>query len=248
MADEINDLGAGFWNIRGTQRMGGVIDVGTQCSLVKLQSGNFIFLDSYTLEDDVKAEVMALTDNGDKVEAVLNVHPFHTLHCAQMAKDFPKAVFYGSARHPKEVPEVDWSDELVESTAVTERYSELEFSLPKGIYYIDPNEALHAGSLLVFHPASQSLHVDDTFMTPPLKVLDRVLPEVNLHPQTEKALLDTPDAGQQYCVWATELATQWSETRNFCAAHSHRIEFEAGELKEALLKAIEKARPKLTEA
>ena len=100
MADEINDLGAGFWNIRGTQRMGGVINVGTQCSLVKLQSGNFIFLDSYTLEDEIREQVMALTDNGNKVEVVLNVHPFHTLHCAQMAKDFRNAAFYGSSRHP----------------------------------------------------------------------------------------------------------------------------------------------------
>ena len=248
MADEINDLGAGFWNIRGTQRMGGVINVGTQCSLVKLQSGNFIFLDSYTLEDEIREQVMALTDNGNKVEAVLNVHPFHTLHCAQMAKDFPNAVFYGSSRHPKQVPEVDWSDELVESEAVTERYPELEFSLSKGIYYIDPDEELHAGSLLVYHPASKSLHVDDTFMTPPAEILDALLPEVNLHPQTKKALKNEPNAGKHYCDWATQIAQQWGDTRNFCAAHSHRIEFKAGEFKEALLKAIEKNRSDLEKA
>lgn len=175
MSDEINGLGAGFWNVRGTQRIGGVVNVGTQCSLVKLQSGNFIFLDSYTLEDEIREQVMALTDNGKKVEAVLNVHPFHTLHCAQMAKDFPQAIFYGSSRHPEQVPEVNWSDELVESVTVTKRYSELEFSLPKGIYYIAPDEDVHAGSLLVYHPASKSLHVDDTFMTPPLKLLDAIL-------------------------------------------------------------------------
>lgn len=248
MADDIHDLGSGFWNIRGTQRIGGIINVGTQCSLVRLQSGNFIFLDSYTLEDDVRAQVMALTDNGDKVEAVLNVHPFHTLHCAQMAKDFPQATFYGSARHPKEVPEVDWSDDLVESAAVTQRYPELEFSVPRGIHYIAPDEDIHAGSLLVFHPASKSLHVDDTFVTPPLKVLEVVLPEVNLHPQTKKALKNEPSAGKQYCDWATSLAEQWSETRNFCAAHSHMIEFEAGEFKEALLAAIDKKRSDLEKA
>ena len=245
MADEIHDLGAGFWNVRGTQRMAGVINIGTQCSLVQLSSGNFIFLDSYTLEGDIKSQVMALTDNGQKVEAVLNVHPFHTLHCAQMAKDFPKATFYGSARHPEQVPDVDWSDELVESEAVTQRYPELEFSVPKGIYYIDPDEKLHSGSLLVFHPASKSLHVDDTFVTPPLKVLDMVLPEINLHPQTKSALIDAPNAGKQYCDWATDLAEQWRETRNFCAAHSHRIEFETGEFQAALLATIDKKRADL---
>lgn len=248
MSDDINDLGAGFWNIRGTQRVGGVVNVGTQCSLVRLQSGNFIFLDSYTLEDEIRKQVMALTDHGDKVEAVLNIHPFHTLHCAQMVKDFPKAVFYGSARHPEQVPEVDWSDDLVESAAVAKRYPELEFSLPKGIYYIDPDEKLHAGSLLVFHPASKSLHVNDTFMTPPLKILDAILPEVLLHPQTKSALIDASDAGKQYCDWATDLASQWSETRHFCAAHSHRIEFAAGEFKEALLAAVEKKRADLEKA
>ena len=99
MTDKIHDLGAGFWNIRGTFRIGGVLNIGTQCSLIKLDSGRFIFLDSYKLTGDVRNEVMALTNNGQDVEAVLNVNPFHTIHCAQMAKDFPQATFYGSRRH-----------------------------------------------------------------------------------------------------------------------------------------------------
>ncbi len=248
MSDSITDLGSGFWNIRGSFRVVGVIDVGTQCSLVQLKSGNFIFLDSYTLTDDVRDEVMKLTDNGKKVEAVLNVHPFHTTHCAQMAKDFPKATFYGSRRHREQVPEVHWAEDLVESDAVTSRYPELEFSLPKGIYYIAPNDKIHTGSLLAFHPASKSLHVDDTFVTPPIKLLDAVMPEVLLHPSTKDALLDEPDAGKQYCDWALDIADKWGDTRNFCAAHTHRIEFKAGEFGQALTKAIDKARPKLEDA
>lgn len=249
MADTIHHLGhdadAGFWNIRGTFRIGGILDIGTQCSLVQRSSGRFIFLDSYALTGDVRAQVMALTNNGEDVEAVLNVHPFHTVHCAQMAKDFPQATFYGSSRHRKQVPEVKWSDDLVESDAVAQRYSELKFSMPKGIYYISPNEKVHAGSLLVYHPASQSLHVDDTFISPPLKILESILPELNLHPMTKKALTDDPNAGKHYCDWATDLAEQWSDTRNFCAAHSGLVTFEAGEFKKALLTVIDKARPKL---
>lgn len=248
MTNDIHDLGSGFWNIRGTQRIGGVINVGTQCSLVQLASGKFIFLDSYTLEGDLRAQVMALTHDGRDVEAVLNVHPFHTLHCAQMARDFPQAIFYGSRRHPEQVPEVTWADDLVESDAVTQRYPELEFSLPQGIHYIASDESIHAGSLLVRHAASQSVHIDDTFITPPAKILDAVLPEIMLHPTTKAALIDMPDAGNQYCNWATKLANDWSETRNFCAAHSHMIAFKDGEFKTALLAAIDKARPKLTHA
>lgn len=250
MADTIHDLGAGFWNIRGSFRLGGLIDISTQCSLVRLDSGKFIFLDSYTLSGDVRDQVMALTDNGDKVEAVLNLHPFHTVHCEQMVKDFPHATFYGSLRHHQQVPKVNWDDALVESDAVTERYPELEFSLPKGIYYIAPNEMIHAGSLLAYHPASRSLHVDDTFVTPPAllaqnKLLARVLPELGLHPTTKQALTDDLDAGQLYCDWATKLAQQWRDTRYCCAAHSSLVTFESGEFEQALLTAVDKARDKL---
>ena len=248
MSDKIIDLGAGFWNIRGTFRLGGVLNIGTHCSLVKLTSGKFVFLDSYTLTDDLRAQVMALTNNGQDVEAVLNLHPFHTVHCAQMAKDFPQAIFYGSRRHHKKIPEVQWAEDLVESDAVAERYSELKFSISEGIHYISPNEMIHAGSLLAFHPASKSLHVDDTFMSPPTKLLEAVLPELLLHPTTKKALKDEPDAGKQYCDWATNLAHEWREVRNFCAAHSYLVKFKEGEFENALLKAIDKARPKLENA
>lgn len=248
MADKIYDLGAGFWNIRGSFRLGGVIDIGTHCSLIKLESGRFIFLDSYTLTGDVRDEVMALTNDGQDVEAVLNVHPFHTVSCAQMAKDFPKATFYGSSRHKEQVPEVEWSEDLVESDAVAKRYPELEFSISEGIHYISPNDKIHAGSLLAYHPASRSLHVDDTFMSPPAKILEAVLPELLLHPTTKHALKDEPNAGKQYCDWATQLAHEWRDTHNFCAAHSSLITFEVGGFEKALLKAVEKARPKLEKA
>ncbi|WP_261870686.1 hypothetical protein [Psychrobacter sp. JCM 18901] len=76
---------------------------------------------------------------------------------------------------------------MVESDAVAARYPELKFSMSEGIYYISPNEMIHAGSLLAYHPASQSLHVDDTFMSPPTKLLEAVLPELILHPTTKKS-------------------------------------------------------------
>ncbi len=245
MEDKIYDLGAGFWSIRGSFIKNGILDIGVQCALVKLSSGRFIFLDSYTLKDDVRAQVMALTNDGQDVEAVLNVHPFHTVHCEQMAKDFPQATFYGSSRHPKQVPNVKWSDDLVESDAVAERYPELEFSLPKGIYYIAPDESVHASSLLVFHPASLSIYVDDTFEIPPSKLINTVQADLGLHPTTLKALKDEPNAGKEYCDWATQLAHKWRDVRNFCGAHSGLVEFEEGRFEAALLSAIDRARPEL---
>lgn len=245
MLDKIHDLGAGFWSIRGSFVRDNIIDIGNQSALVKLASGKFILLDSYTLTGEVRAQVMALTDNGQDIEAVLNVHPFHTVHCARVAKDFPHATFYGSARHHKEVPEVDWSEDYVESKAVAERYPELEFSVSKGIYYIAPDDSIHSGSLLVFHPASQSLYVDDTIQTPPSKLFDEVQADINLHATTLKALIDEPNAGKDYCDWAIKLAHDWRETRHFCSAHSGLVVFAEGEFEEKLLAAIDKARSTL---
>lgn len=248
MSNEIQDLGTGFWNIRGAFRIAGVLNIGAHCSLIQLSSGNFVFLDSYALTGEVRDQVMALTDNGKKVEAVLNLHPFHTLHCEQMAKDFPQATFYGSSRHPKQVPEVQWSDDLVESDAVAQRYPEIKFSLVQGIEYISSNDMVHAGSLLAYHPASKSLHVDDTFISPPLKLLEAILPEVLLHPTTKKALKKEPNSGKHYCDWVTNLAHEWRDVRNFCAAHSYLVTFQEGEFEQTLLKTINKARPKLENA
>ena len=245
MSDQIHDLGAGFWNIRGSFRIGGVLNIGTHCSLVKLSSGKFIFLDSYTLTNDIRAEVMALTNNGQDVEAVLNVHPFHTVHCAQMAKDFPQATFYGSSRHPKQVPEVNWADDLVESDAVAARYPELKFSLPQGIHYISPDDTVHASSLLVYHPASQSIYVDDTFEIPPSKLFNAVQPSLGLHPTTKKALKDEPNSGKDYCDWAVGLAHAWRDGRYFCGAHSGLVVFEEGQFESVLLSVIDSARNEL---
>ncbi|MEP2439310.1 MULTISPECIES: hypothetical protein [Alphaproteobacteria] len=125
MAEEIIAVGNGFWNIRGDLRIAGVLNIGTQCSLVKLGEGRFVFLDSYTLRSEIREQVMAMTDHGRAGEAMLNVHPFHTLHCAQMAEDFPAATFYGSARHKTLVPQVAWAEDTVESDAVATRYPEL---------------------------------------------------------------------------------------------------------------------------
>ena len=248
MAEKIVQLSDEFWNIRGDLRIGGVLNVGTQCSLVRLAQGRFVFLDSYTLKGKIRDRVMELTDQGRAVEAVLNLHPFHTLHCAQMARDFPDATFYGSARHAQKVPEVDWSPDLVESNAVAARYPELSFSLPEGIDYISKDESVHAGSLLVFHPASGSLHVDDTFNVLPLpETLRKLLPvpRIAFHPTLKKALHDTPDAGARFCDWAERIATDWAGTRTLCAAHSAISRFKPGEFSKALRDTVSRTRRKL---
>lgn len=249
MAHTIINLGQGFWNIRGALRIGGLIDVGTHCSLVQLAKDRFIFLDSYELSGAVREQVMALTCQGQAVEAILNLHPFHTLHCEAMARDFPQATLYGSLRHQQKLPQLPWSPDRVESEAVAARYPELEFSLTQGIDYISAKPGVHAGSLLAYHPASKSLHVDDTFAAPPQGgLLEKFLPEIFISPATRWALKPEANAAETYCEWVRQLADHWQETQNFCAAHSGLVQFQAGEFKPALLAALERARPKLQAA
>jgi hypothetical protein len=67
-----------FVNIRGSFKIGGLLDVGTQTSLVRKKNGNWIMLDSLKMEPDVKAQVDSMTDGGKAIDAILNLHPFHT--------------------------------------------------------------------------------------------------------------------------------------------------------------------------
>ena len=84
MHKSIIHVADGFWNIRGSFKIRGIVDVGTQVSLVRRKSGKFVFLDSYTLSDPVKRQLDEITHGGKDVEAILNVHPFHTLHVRKM--------------------------------------------------------------------------------------------------------------------------------------------------------------------
>ena len=94
MSHEIIASGDNFWNIRGAFRLGGVVDIGTHISLIRRQNGKFLFLDSYTLTDAQADQVDALTGGGKHVEAVLNLHPFHTVHVHAMHQRYPKAKLY----------------------------------------------------------------------------------------------------------------------------------------------------------
>jgi len=97
MAKNMIKVSDDFWNIRGSFKIGGVIDVGTQASLVRLAGGKFVFLDSYTLDSATRREVGELTDGGKDIKAILNVHPFHTVHVRKMHRLYPDAVLYGTA-------------------------------------------------------------------------------------------------------------------------------------------------------
>ena len=107
-----------------------------------------------------------LTNDGNDVEAILNLHPFHTVHVRRMHQQFPNAKLYGTARHIQKFPELPWETTRTEDTRRCTRSSTrtFQFSVPRGVDFISKNENVHFSSVLAYHLASKTIHVDDTFM------------------------------------------------------------------------------------
>lgn len=248
----LHDLGHGFWTIRGDLRIGGVLNVGTQAGLVALKSGGFVMLDSYPLKGEVRDRVMALTDQGRALKAVLNLHPFHTLHCAAIAQDFPHAALYGTHRHRLRHPDLDWRPEPVESPELAEIFADdLVLTQPRGIDLVTRNERVHAGSVLAWHPASRVLHVDDTInLLPVPRLLRRIFPtpRVFLHPTLPKALLPRAGAVRDFRDWLHGLAAMTRDLRWLCAAHSGHHDFAPGQFSDRLLAAYRRIEDRLARA
>ncbi len=247
MADQLIQVDSDFWNIRGSFRIGGLVDIGTQASLVRLNSGRFVLLDSYGLKGKVRDAVLSLTDQGRAVDAILNLHPFHTVHCQQMHKDFPGAALYGSDRHVEMFPNLPWRDLRVDDPILHQQFEgELEFSIPEGVDFISENEAIHFSSVMAFHVPSRALHVDDTLMVinmpRPLKVMGMSY-RLSFHPTLAQALEKRTGATDDFEAWATNIATRWGSAAHICAAHTGaKLNLNEGEAGEDMRQALRRTR------
>jgi hypothetical protein len=213
-----------FWNIRGSFKIAGVIDIGTQASLIRRKNGKFIFLDSYTLSGAARREIDELTNDGQDVEAVLNLHPFHTVHVKTMHERYPDARHYGTARHLEKFPELNWQKLRTEDSALHDKFaSNFDFSVPQGVDFISANENVHFSSVLAYHRASKTLHVDDTLMYIRLPMLTRIFglsDTLSFHLTLSKALEKRAGAARDFRAWAVEMASRWQDMENLCAAHT----------------------------
>ncbi len=225
MSDRIVDMGEGFWNIRGSFKLLGLLDIGTQASLVRLASGKFVLLDAYTLRGEVKRQVFELTRGGDDIEAVIHTHPFHTVHTEAVAEQLPKAKQYGTRRHVRKFPDVRWEDAHAEDPELHERYqTDLGFSVPRGVDFIPDNQNLHFASVLVFHRASRSLHVDDTLTYSKLPLVGGL----SFHPTLSFVLQKRPGAAAEFRDWAGDLVERCGEVEHLCTAHARELPPEPG--------------------
>jgi hypothetical protein len=224
VAGDILRVSEDFWNIRGSYRIGGFIDVGTQASLVRRSNGRFVFLDSYTLTSRVSGQVDELTGGGEMVEAILNLHPFHTVHVRKMHELFPRARLYGTARHLERFPDLPWEEMRLEDSASHGQFADaFEFSVPRGVDFISADEKVHFSSVLAFHRASGTIHSDDTLMyirLPALLSVFGLSDAVSFHPTLAKALEQRPGAARDFGDWAAGLIESWRSAENLCAAHT----------------------------
>jgi hypothetical protein len=252
MKNEIIKVSNDFWNIRGSFKIKGLIDIGTHASLVKRKNGKFIFLDSLSLDKETHRYISELTNNGKEIEAVFNLHPFHTVHVERMHELFPSAKHYGTLRHLEKFPHLNWQKLKTEEKELHELFSsDLNFSVPQGVEFISSNENIHFSSVLAYHPSSKTIHVDDTLMYirfPKLLTFFGLSDTLQFHPTLTKALEQRSGATDEFKKWAEEIATSWSQAENICAAHTASFigkRKESKKISKKILKALQKVLPKL---
>lgn len=227
MADRMVEVGSGFWNVRGSFRLGGVVDIGTQSSLVRRPDGHFVWLDAYAYDEAVARDVMSVIGGVERVSAIIHLHPFHTLHVRELHQRFPSAVLYGSDRHVRLAEDLPWAAPRVSDPAMHQRFADcLEFSVPRGVDFISRNENVHFSSVLAWHPASSTIHVDDTLnyvvMPSPVRWLG-IRDTLRWHPTLSAALERRPGAADDFRDWALRLAERWGAAQNLCSAHAHAL-------------------------
>jgi hypothetical protein len=218
--DQLVEIVAGFWNLRGSFKVAGLLDVGTQSSLVALRAGGFVLLDSYALQGEVEQQVLRRTDQGRAIRAILNLHPFHTAHVERVAKQFPHARLYGTRRHKTRSPGLRWEAlETNDAELHAQFVDDLAFTVPRGVDFIPANDGLHFSSVLALHKASRTLHVDDTLTWLNLPLIGGL----KFHPTLRFALQKRPGAVSDFRAWTQELVALSEDVEHICTAHTRSL-------------------------
>src|SRR5262245_21439870 len=118
MTNRVVNVGEGFWNIRAPLVVLGVLPVGTHASLVRRPNGKYVLLDACSLDEPTKRWLDEQTSGGYKLEAVLHLHPFHTLFAKRVHEAYPNAKQYGTERHHKKLDKLPWQPERTDTPAL----------------------------------------------------------------------------------------------------------------------------------
>jgi len=252
MTDRILAISEGFWNVRGSFKVARVIDIGTHASLVRRRNGKFVLLDAYAWSEEVDRQIRSLTNDGADIEAVLNVHPFHTVHVRWAHDRFPGAKLYGTARHLQRFGDLPWQPMRLEDPELHRGFADdFAFQVPQGVDFISSNENVHFSSVLVLHRVSQTIHVDDTLMYVRLPSIAAKLGFADLfrfHPTLSQVLEKRAGAADEFERWASSLAGEWGGAKNLCAAHTAALtadENQGATIEERIMQALAHVRSTL---
>ncbi|CAF3700073.1 unnamed protein product [Rotaria socialis] len=219
-------LGPRFWHVRGHFKVLKVVDIEAQMSIVQLSNGKFLIIDTINMNDRLRQEIDNLTSNGDNIEAVIGVHPFHTLSFPSFYQAYPKAAYYGTPRHLRRLTGISWAGDLNDSSVRKQWEPDVEMRIPAGAEFINPQpeSTNHFISVFVYHSASQTLHVDDTIMyTEKPGFLLRLMGcrdgAIAFHPAIKTfGLQQTREAPYLFRDWLCHVICDWP-FENMCCAH-----------------------------
>ena len=162
----IVEIGPGFYNIRANfyYDCTGIINFGTHMSIIKLDSGRFVIIDTVGIDNDLKAEIDTLTQNGQLIEAVIATHPFHTTYFPAFYKLYPQLKYIGTPRHLRIQPEIKWATDVSQDYVLRMFEPEINMRIADGSEFVNPDPDNHFNNVFVYHPKSKTLHCDDTLM------------------------------------------------------------------------------------
>lgn len=240
-------VGPNYWNIRGQFKIAHIIDIGTHMSIIGLNNGRYLIVDTIPLTPEVKHEIDTLTDNGNKIEAVLGTHPFHTLSFPAFYNAYPNATYYGTPRHLRVLPAIRWAGDLNDCATRNKFQPEVEMRIPDGAEFVAPvpERTNHFSSVFVYHRQSRTIHVDDTISVAHqpgflMKLLGYKHGDMGFHPTIKgNGLFPTPEAPYQFRDFIRGIINDW-DFDNICAAHTGN---KIGGAKEQLTKVLADAAP-----
>ncbi|CAF1079082.1 unnamed protein product [Rotaria sordida] len=224
---ELHQIGSGFWNVRSHFKIfAKLIDIETHMSLIQLHNGNFLIIDTVELNDNLRQEINHLTDNGNKIEAVIGTHPFHTLSFRTFYEAYPNAAYYGTPRHLHRLTKIPWVGSLNNCDVRKKWEPDVELRIPAGTEFINPQpeSSNHFTCVFVYHPASATLHVDDTIVYTDkpsflLKLFGYKDGAMAFHPSIKSVgLHPTSDAPYLFRDWMRNMLHDW-HFENICCAH-----------------------------
>jgi len=133
--DALFEVANNFWNIRVNFKLfAGLVDLGSQMSLIRLNNGKFLVIDTVEMNDRLRQEIDHLTNNGEKIEAVIATHPFHTLSFPAFYQLYPKPAYYGTPRHLRRLTEIPWAGSLDDCNVRTKWQPDVEMRIPAGFF------------------------------------------------------------------------------------------------------------------